>query len=103
MGNELSSLTTDDRQLQINQRRKAKAEKKARELLNQETSYDYSYQELIEKDFTGYMEAYVEVTKDVKTMTTRAKREVVLSLAKYDLLKGSHFYNIFCLKSKSLI
>ena len=80
-------MTTDDLQVQLEQLEKIEAEEKARELLKQETSYDSSYQEIIKKGGTGFMEAYVEVTADFKTMTTTAKRDVVLSLAKSDLLR----------------
>ena len=85
MSNELSTLTTDDIQVQLELIQKTEAEEKARELLNQETSYDYSYQKLIESGCTGFMHAYIHVTADYKAMTTKAQRDVVLSLAKYDL------------------
>ena len=86
MDNELSLLTSNDLQVQLNQLRKAEAEKKARELLKQETSVDCSYQEIIEDGFSGFLHIYVQVTADFKTMTTTAKQDVVLSLAKSDLL-----------------
>ena len=86
MGNELSSLTSNDLQVQLNQLRKAEAEKTARELLKQETSVDISYQELFEKGSSGFLHFYVGVKADFKTMTTTAKQDVVLSLAKSDLL-----------------
>ena len=92
MGSELSTLTADDLQVQLEQLQKAETEDNARELLKQEISADYSYQRLIEENFTGYMHAYVCDTVDFKTMTTRAKRDVVLSLAKSDLLRDQTFY-----------
>ena len=49
MGNELSSLTADDLQVQLEQLQKAETEDNARELLKQEISADYSYQRLIEE------------------------------------------------------
>ena len=47
MINELSSITTEDPQVQVDQLRKAEAEEKARELVKQEIFLDYSYQEII--------------------------------------------------------
>ena len=91
MDNELSLLSSDDLQVQLEQRQKAEAEKRARELLKQETSYDYSYQEIIKRDGFGFMQVYLLITTDKKTMTTKAKRDVVLSLAKYDLLRDLAF------------
>ena len=85
MINELSSITTEDPQVQVDQLRKAEAEEKARELFKHETSHDISYRKIIEKSGTGFMEAYIYITADFKTMTTRAKRNVVLALAKSDL------------------
>ena len=87
MGNELSTLTTDDLQDQLEQLQRTEAEEIARELLKQETSVDISYQKIIEKGGNGFMGVYVHVNADGKTMTTRARRDVLLSLAKYDLLR----------------
>ena len=94
MENKLSTLTTDDLQIQLEQLRKVEAEAKARELFKQELSaHCPSYQEVIEKfAFTGFMHAYTRFTADVKTMTTRAKQDVVLSLAKSDLSTGQTFF-----------
>ena len=91
MGNELSRMTTDDLQVQLEQLEKIEVEEKARELLKQETSNDVSYQALIENGVSGYMQGYLISTVDAKTMTTTAKRDVVLSLAKFDLLRDLAF------------
>ena len=91
MDHEPSSITTDDLEVQLDQVQKTEAGKKARELLKLEASVDFSYQQIIEKGFTGFMHAYVFFTADYKTMTTRAKRDVVLSLAKFDLLRDQTF------------
>ena len=91
MGNELSTLTTDDLQVQLEQLQKTEAEEKARELLKQETTYDETYQGLIKEGLTGFMQSYLIITVDFETMTVRAKRDVVLSLAKYDLLRDLKF------------
>ena len=92
MGNELSTLTADDLQVQLEQLQKTEAEDNARELLKQEISANYSYQRLLEEDFIGYMHAYVCDTVDFKTMTSRAKGDVILSLAKSDLLRDQTFF-----------
>ena len=84
-------MTTDDLQAQLEQLQKTEVEEKARELFEKETSYDNSYQELIDKGRSGFMEAYVFHTVDFKTMTTTAKRDVLLSLAKFDLLRDLAF------------
>ena len=102
MGNELSCLTSDDLQVQVNQLSKAETEEKAHELLKQETSYDNSYRNLIENDFTGFMEAYVYKTADFKTMTTRARRDLVLFLAKSDLLRDLTFSKFLFSDSKAV-
>ena len=96
MGNELSTLTTDDLQVQLKQLQKVEAETKARILFKQETveTYDFSYQQFIAGGFAGYMNGYVAKTADMKTMTTRAKRDVVLTLAKYDLFGDLTFFRI---------
>ena len=94
MDNNLSSIATDDLQVQHEQLRKVEAEKKARKLLKQETSDDYSYEQLIEKHFNGFMHFYVKKTANYKEMTTSAKRDVVLSLAKIDLLGNQIFSKI---------
>ena len=102
MDNELSSLTSDDFQVQLEQLQKIEAEEKARELVKQEIFLDYSYQEIIKKGVSGFMEFYVIITGDDKTMTTRAKRDVVLSLAKSDLLRDLTFITLFSLGTKSV-
>ena len=102
MGNELSSLTSDDLQVQLEQLQKTEAEEKARELLKKETSYDLSYQKLIKKKKTGFMQVYVYKTADFKTMTTTAKRDVVLSLAKSDLLRDLTFSKFLFSDSKAV-
>ena len=73
MGNELSTLTTDDLQVQLEQLQKTEAEEKARELLKQETSYDISYEKIIEKGGTGFMEAYVQDSADYYKKYFRAR------------------------------
>ena len=89
MDDELS--TTEDLQIQLEQLQQTEAEEKARELLKQETSIDISYQEIIEENDSGFMDAYIQLTGDPKTMTTRAKQDVVLSFAKSDLLRDLTF------------
>ena len=103
MDNELSSLASDDLQLPLEQRQKAEAEKKARELFKQETSVDFSYQEIIEMGGTGFMQVYLIITHDKKTMKTRAKRDVVLSLAKSDLLRDLTFLDFLFSESKASV
>ena len=96
MGNELSSLTTDDLKVQFEYLQRTLAEETARKLLKYETSIDTTYGELIAKGDIGFMHAYIKSTADVKTLTTRADRDVVISLAKCDLLKGSFsFFFVF--------
>ena len=111
MSDELSSLTSEDLQVQLNQLRKAEAEDKARELFKQELSFDISYQLLIEKGeeegpfkgITGFMHIYVMAAVDLDTITTTAKRDVVLSLAKSDLLRDLAFISFSCSDSKPLV
>ena len=98
MGNELSRLTADDLRIQLESNQEIiesvvkliilQAEAKARKLLKKELSAEISYQEIIGSRGTGFMDVYVGMTVDFKTMTTRAKRDVVLSLAKADLSRG---------------
>ena len=85
MGNELSQLIPDDLQVQLEQLQKLEAEQKARELLVRETTVDRSYQQIIQRGFTGFVETYLKATVDYNTMTTRANQKVVISLAKFDL------------------
>ena len=103
MGNWLSSLISNDRQVQLEQLPKTEVEGKARELLKQEISDDFSYQELIEMDFTGFMQGYLLDTVDEKTMTTRARRDVVLFLAKSDLLRDLTFSKFLFSESKASV
>ena len=81
MGNELSSITADDLQIQLDHLQKAAPEEFARTLLKHETAKDFSYKEIIEKGDNGFMNFYVRVTTNLKTLTTTAKQDVVLSLA----------------------
>ena len=91
MDNKLSSLCVDDLQVQL-ERQKEEAKAKSRELFQQETSLDLSDQELIEEDWTGFMDAYVKFATDEEKMKTLAKQDVVLSLAKYDLFRDHIFF-----------
>ena len=109
MGNEPSSITADDLQVELEQQLdqlghylahclyhlRVEAEKKAGELFKQETSFYISYQEITKKGYSGFMQAYLQATVDKNTMTTRAKRDVALSLAKYDLLWDLTFVSFF--------
>ena len=73
MGNELSALTADDLRVQLEASREIieglirlivqQAEKKARKLLDQGITFDVSYQEILEKGATGYMQVYVNFWK----------------------------------------
>ena len=88
--------------IKYQKRRKArrkliKIEQKARELLKREISFDHTYQELIEDNFTGFMDAYVKLSGDDKTMTTGAKQALVLDLAKKDKLRDQTFKAVTCL------
>ena len=103
MGNELSTLTTDDLQVQLDQLQKTEAEEKARELFKQETSVDFSYQSLIDDGLTGFTHAYVAINADFKTMTTTAKQDVVLSLAKSDLSRDLTFSKFLFSDSKASV
>ena len=88
---------------------KKEAEKRARKLLKKETSIDISYQELNELGThsnqigTGFMHAYLIDTHNLKTMTTTAKRDVLISLAKSDLFRDPSFNRFFFSDSKKLI
>ena len=44
------------------------------------------------------MDAYVQVSGDVKTITTKAKHDVALALAKSDLLRDQTFFILFDLE-----
>ena len=81
--------------LQLEQSKKVEVEQKARELLKRETTIDISYENIIKKGLTGFMQAYLVVTVDDKTMTTKAKGEVVLNLAKSDLLRDQIINKFF--------
>ena len=104
MDSDLFSMTTDDLQVQPEQLRKAEVEEKALKLLKRETlesqkalphlALDYhSYQKYNEKGYTGFMHVYVNKTANPKTMTTSAKRDVMLFLAKFDLLRDQIIFN----------
>ena len=99
MGNWLATLAIKYFQFLVEQIQKTEAEKNARELLIHEIPFHYSYesyQEIIEYEpWTGFMCYYVYVTAEFETMTTTAKRDVVLSLAKSDLLRDLTFIRVF--------
>ena len=46
------------------------------------------------------MDAYVQYSGDVKTITTKAKHDVALALAKSDLLRGQTFFYSFSILNR---
>ena len=67
------------------------AESKARSIALAETGFDDSYQELLELEYTGYTDSYLQKTLDVSKLTTTAKLSVVRELAECDLLGIENF------------
>ena len=126
MGNEISTLTDEDLRIQLESYQEtidsvvkqmlSQAEENARKLLKQETSAvpyqeqfnvsheqlnKSSYQELIEDKLTGFMQVYTGYMADYKTMTTQAKRDVILALAKFDLFGDQTFFRTLRSDSKA--
>ena len=85
MDNTLSTTTNDDPHIQLEQLKKSEVEQKGRDLLKRETTVDISYSQIIEKGLTGFMQAYIIISVNDKTMSTKAKQEVVINLAESDL------------------
>ena len=50
-----------------------------------------SYKEVVEMDFTGFMNKYLKDTIDIETLTTKATQDMIFSLAQTDSLRDQTF------------
>ena len=72
------------------QRNKAEIEKESREIIEKHLSRTPS-NEFRSKGFTGFLEYYLQYTRNDYTLTTTAKSDIVQTLSENDLLRDLNF------------
>ena len=68
-------------------------EQRAQDIIKQHLSMDTpSYEEVKSDGFTGYMEVYLQYSRNIESMSSTADYNVMLELASIDQFRGSECY-----------
>ena len=74
----------------ISQRSKAEIERESNEIINRELDIDDDddFEKIKSYGYTGFLNYYLQETKNDETLTTTAKSDIVQILSENDLLRG---------------